>query len=153
MKHSSFPRPFRHVHPPVQDVNRIVADRASAGQRAADRVATVVGSWRFIVGQSLLLLLWALLNVTMLIQHWDPYPFIAMNLILSLQAAFTAPVIMMSQNRQAARDRIEAHNDFLINVKAEQEVRAILEHLAAQNVALTEIQRRLTGLEQKGFRP
>ena len=71
--------------------------------------------------------------------HWDPYPFILMNLFLSLQAAYTAPMLMMSQNRLAARDRLEAHNDFEINRKAEEEVRAVLEHLSAQDEALAKI--------------
>ncbi len=71
--------------------------------------------------------------------HWDPYPFILMNLLLSLQAAYTAPMIMMSQNRKADRDRLEAHNDYLINLKAEEEIRAILDHLVAQDQALMQI--------------
>ena len=98
-----------------------------------------MGSWRFVIIQSLLLAAWTVLNVVAWVRHWDPYPFILMNLMLSLQAAYAAPVIMMSQNRQAERDRLEAHNDFLINQKTEEEVRAILEHLAAQDQALTAI--------------
>ncbi len=70
-----------------------------------------------------------------------------MNLVLSLQAAYAAPIIMMSQNRQAARDRLEAHNDYLVNQKAEEEIRAILDHLAAQDQGLTEIHRLLTELQ------
>lgn len=147
MKRLSFPNPFPHTHPPVQDVNALLDKQATAGQRAADVVATAVGSWRFIVIQSFLLLVWIILNVTAWVQHWDPYPFILMNLFLSMQAAFTAPVIMMSQNRQATRDRIEAHNDFLINQKAEEEIRAILTHLDAQNEALAEIYQLLERLQ------
>ena len=71
--------------------------------------------------------------------HWDPYPFILMNLFLSLQAAYTAPMLMMSQNRMAARDRIEAHNDYEINRKAEEELRAVLDHLSTQDEALAKI--------------
>jgi uncharacterized membrane protein len=67
---------------------------------------------------------WAWLNVTAWIQHWDPYPFILMNPFLSLQATHTAPMLMMSQNRLAARDRLEAHNDYEINRKAEEELGA-----------------------------
>ena len=77
--------------------------------------------------------------MTAAVHHWDPYPFILMNLFLSLQAAYTAPVLMMSQNRLAARDRLEAHNDYEINRKAEEEVRAVLDHLSAQDQALTRI--------------
>jgi len=76
-----------------------------------------------------------------------PKPFILMNLALSTQAAYTAPMIMMSQNRQAMRDRLEAHNDYLINQKAEEEIRALIDHLAAQDRALEEIYRHLQQLE------
>jgi uncharacterized membrane protein len=142
-----FPEPFRHEHPPVQDVYRILEEKLTMGQRASDRVASVVGSWPFVIGQSLLLVLWVVLNITAWWRHWDPYPFILMNLLLSLQAAYTAPVIMMSQNRQAMKDRIEAHNDFLINQKAEEEIRAILDHLAAQDMALVQVHQKLEGVE------
>ncbi len=141
-----FPAPFRHEHPPVRNVNEILDERASLGHRAADWVAATVGSWRFIIVQSVLLTIWVIINVVGVVRHWDPYPFILMNLLLSLQAAYTAPIIMMSQNREAERDRIEAHNDFLINQKAELEVRAVLEHLAAQDRALTIIHEQLDNL-------
>jgi len=145
--HLEFPVPFTHEHEPVKNVNEIVAEQLTLSQRAADVVAKITGSWRFIIGQSIFLMCWAALNLTAWVRHWDPYPFILMNLILSLQAAYTAPIIMMSQNRQAERDRVEAHNDYVINQKAETEVRAILEHLAAQDQALTSIYRKLTELE------
>jgi len=134
-----FPKPFVHAHPPVRDVNEIEVERLTVGQRAADRVAAVVGSWRFIIVQSVILVFWAWLNLLAWTRHWDPYPFILMNLFLSLQAAYTAPMLMMSQNRLAARDRLEAQNDFEINRKAEEEVRAVLEHLSAQDAALAKI--------------
>ena len=146
MSNLRFPEPFRHDHPPVRNLNDIIEERASLGHRAADWVAATVGSWRFIIGQSMLLTAWVIVNVIGYIRHWDPYPFILMNLLLSLQAAYTAPIIMMSQNREAERDRIEAHNDFLINQKAEVEVRAVLEHLAAQDKALVAIHETLEGL-------
>jgi len=116
-----FPKRYTHAHPPVRDVNEIEVERLTFGQRAADRVAAVVGSWWFIGTQSLILLGWAWLNLMAWTQHWDPYPFILVNLFLSLQAACTAPMLMMSQNRLAARDRLEAHNDDEINRKAEEE--------------------------------
>jgi uncharacterized membrane protein len=137
--HPRFPKPFAHAHPPVRNVNEIEIEQLTFGQRAADRVAAVVGSWWFIGTQSVVLLAWAWLNLTAWVNHWDPYPFILMNLFLSLQAAYTAPMLMMSQNRLAARDRLEAHNDYEINRKAEEEVRAVLDHLTAQDEALTKI--------------
>ena len=136
MRRLHFPEPFRHRHPPIENVNKVIEATSSVGQRAADGVARTVGSWSFIIIQSVVLTAWVILNVTAVIRHWDPYPFILMNLVLSLQAAYAAPIIMMSQNRQAERDRLEARNDYVVNQKAEEEVRAVLDHLAAQDQAL-----------------
>ena len=138
-----FPTPFRHEHPPVRNVNEVFEEELSLAQRASDVVAKTVGSWKFIIIQSFLLSIWVVVNVVAIVQQWDPYPFILMNLVLSLQAAYTAPIIMMSQNRQAIRDRIEAHEDYLINQKAEVEIRAILDHLAAQDLALENLHQML----------
>lgn len=92
------------------------------GQRVADRVAATVGSWRFIIVQSLLITLWLGYNLAHPDKAWDPYPFILLNLLLSFQAAYTAPAIMMSQNRQAEIDRHQAGNDYEVNIKAELEI-------------------------------
>jgi uncharacterized membrane protein len=92
------------------------------GSRIADIVAAIVGSWRFIVLQSAMLCLWIAANLLVGSNAWDPYPFILLNLILSFQAAYTAPIIMMSQNRQSDVDRQRAENDYDINVKAELEI-------------------------------
>ena len=139
MNRLHFPKPFTHRHAPIVNVNDAFEERLTIGQRAADKVAETMGSWRFIILQSAVLVIWAMLNVVAWMRHWDPYPFILMNLLLSLQAAYAAPVIMMSQNRQAAKDRLAAHHDFLVNEKAEEEIRAILEHLSAQDQALERI--------------
>lgn len=85
----------RHLHLP-----------RSVGERVADRVAAAVGSWRFIIAQSVLLGCWITLNITALVHHWDPAPFILLNLMLSFQAAFTGPVVMLSQNRASQRDAL-----------------------------------------------
>ena len=98
------------------------APQLTVGQRIADTVAANMGSWRFIIIQSTILLVWIILNVTAYIQQWDPYPFILLNLALSFQAAYAAPFIMMSQNRQQDIDRKKAENDFQVNVKAELEI-------------------------------
>jgi uncharacterized membrane protein len=148
MKKLHFPEPFVHEHQPLRNVNEIIDEKLTMGQRLADTFAKIVGSWTFIVTQSIILIFWVILNVVAWMRHWDPYPFILMNLFLSLQAAYTAPVIMMSQNRQNNRDRIEAHQDFLINQKAEEEVRAILTHLDAQNQALETIHQMLANLQK-----
>jgi uncharacterized membrane protein len=94
----------------------------TVGQKIADAVAATMGSWNFIIIQSALLLFWIVLNVTAYVQQWDPYPFILLNLALSFQAAYAAPFIMMSQNRQQDIDRKSAENDFQVNVKAELEI-------------------------------
>ena len=98
------------------------AQTMSFGARIADGVAAMVGSWPFIIVQSCMLLAWMVLNVTAMIEHWDPYPFILLNLALSFQAAYAAPFIMMSQNRQAMIDRQAAEHDYDINIKAELEI-------------------------------
>jgi len=149
MTKPKFPPPYRHNHAPVRNINEVISEQLTLGQRAADWVVARVGSWGFVIGQSSLLGIWALLNVTAWIRHWDPYPFILMNLVLSLQAAYTAPMIMMSQNRQAARDRIEAHNDYEINLKAETEIQAIMETLDAQNIAIAELHSLIEDLRGK----
>jgi len=94
----------------------------TSGQRIADQVAATIGSWRFIAIQSALMVVWITLNITGYVRHWDPYPFILLNLALSFQAAYAAPFIMMSQNRQQDVDREDAGNDYRINVKAELEI-------------------------------
>lgn len=145
----TLPPPYRHEHGPIKNANEVVKEQLTFGQRASDWIADKVGSWEFIIGQSTLLFIWAILNVTAWVQHWDPYPFILMNLVLSLQAAYTAPMIMMSQNRKADRDRIEAHIDYEINLKAETEIKAILENLDAQNIVIAELHKMLEELTDK----
>ena len=81
-----------------------------------------MGSWKFIIVQTTILFFWIVLNITAYVQRWDPYPFILLNLALSFQAAYAAPFIMMSQNRQQDIDRKEAENDYQINIKAELEI-------------------------------
>jgi len=94
----------------------------TVGQRIADAVAAGMGSWRFIIIQSTILLIWVVLNLVAWMDHWDPYPFILLNLALSFQAAYAAPFIMMSQNRQGDVDRRKAEEDYRINIKAELEI-------------------------------
>jgi len=106
----------------ARNVNEEQDRRLTLGDRVADRFAAMMGSWRFIIIQSAILLIWVALNVTAFIEHWDPYPFILLNLALSFQAAYAAPIIMMSQNRQDARDRLRAEHDYEVNVKAEMEI-------------------------------
>ncbi|MFN8298844.1 MAG: DUF1003 domain-containing protein [Chitinophagales bacterium] len=94
------------------------------GQKVADKVASFGGSWTFIISFGLILIVWIIINSVVLITRpFDPYPFILLNLVLSCLAALQAPVIMMSQNRQEEKDRMRAQHDYLINLKAELEIR------------------------------
>lgn len=92
------------------------------GQRLADKVATGMGSWSFIIIQTIIVAVWMGLNIIGLQHHWDPYPFILLNLVFSTQAAYAAPIIMMAQNRQSSRDREQALADYKTNLEAKQEI-------------------------------
>jgi uncharacterized membrane protein len=100
------------------------------GQRIADAVANGMGSWTFIIGQTIFVIIWMTLNVIGFIRHWDVYPFILLNLIFSTQAAYAAPIIMMAQNRQSERDRMQAQADFDTNCEAKKEIEALQLHLS-----------------------
>lgn len=105
-----------------RDVNKEFDSELTVGQRVADKFAATMGSWTFIIIQSCILAAWVFLNVTAWINRWDPYPFILLNLALSFQAAYAAPIIMMSQNRQAEKDRLQTKYDYEIDTKAELEI-------------------------------
>jgi uncharacterized membrane protein len=92
------------------------------GERMADAVARGMGSWGFIILQTLFVVAWMGLNIVGIIRHWDPYPFILLNLLFSTQAAYAAPIIMMAQNRDAERDRLHAEADYETNRKAKEEI-------------------------------
>ena len=117
-------------------------EKLTLGQTVADGVAATMGSWRFIIIQSLILFVWIVLNATAFFFRWDPYPFILLNLALSFQAAYAAPFIMMSQNRQQEIDRKKAENDYNVNIKAELEIELLhqkIDELRAKEMqALTE---------------
>jgi uncharacterized membrane protein len=117
----------------ARDTNQAFLDDRSFGQRLADRIAAFGGSWPFILLFLAFLIGWMTLNTVLLArrQAFDPYPYILLNLILSSLAALQAPVIMMSQNRQGERDRLNAANDYAVNLKAEVEIRALHEKLDA----------------------
>lgn len=148
---------YRHDHPPVANINKAFEEMATAGQRAADKVTNTVGSWKFIILQSVVLLVWILLNVVLAIHQfrlhglsvsaWDPYPFILLNLVLSFQAAYTGPIVMMSQNRQAEKDRLAAEHDFEVNMKAEKEIEIIMKHLAHQDELILALQKKLDTIQ------
>lgn len=101
------------------DVDRLADENMTFGDRCADIVAEKAGSWRFIIGFGIFLAIWIALNGIILIKALDPFPFILLNLVLSCIAALQAPIIMMSQNRQAKKDRDRSHNDYMIDLKSE----------------------------------
>jgi uncharacterized membrane protein len=106
------------------------AEKRTLGARLADTVAAGMGSWAFIITQTIFVMLWLGLNLIGYMNHWDPYPFILLNLLFSTQAAYAAPIIMQSQNRQAERDREQAMADFETNVSAKKEIEDLQLRLA-----------------------
>lgn len=120
----------------VKNVNQVHVEQMRFGERMADRIAEIAGSWKFIFGFIAVLILWIIANVWFLANEaFDPYPFILLNLCLSCIAALQAPIIMMSQNRQEAKDRIRSENDFLVDQKAE--------------VLIEELYYKITNIEQQ----
>lgn len=120
---------LRHSHI-SRDIHKDFESKLTFGQRLADRVAEFGGSWTFILIFAAFLVAWVVLNSVMLVSSaFDPYPYIFLNLLLSMIAAIQAPVIMMSQNRQAIKDRLEAQHDYEVNLKAEIEVLALHDKL------------------------
>jgi uncharacterized membrane protein len=100
----------------------MLKQKSKIGERASDKITRIVGSWKFIIIQSIILLFWIILNITAWINHWDPYPFIFLNLALSFQAAYTAPIILMSENRELEREKRKTAIDLATDRKAEREI-------------------------------
>jgi uncharacterized membrane protein len=130
----------------AQDTNVTHAESLSFGERLADQVARFGGSWTFLLIFGSVLLLWVIVNSVLLSRAFDPYPYILLNLFLSMVAAVQAPIIMMSQNRQAAKDRLQATHDYEVNLKAEIEIMALHEKLdEMRHKDLAELLRRSQG--------
>lgn len=105
-------------------------ENLSFGQKVADFVAENLGSWKFIILQTIIVATWLTCNIVGFIYRWDPFPFILLNLLFSTQAAYSAPIIMMSQNRQAQRDRLQAEADFETNLAAKEEIEQLQRSLS-----------------------
>jgi uncharacterized membrane protein len=133
----------QHDHPPVRDLNREVERRLTFADRVADDFARLVGSWVFVLAQAGIMVLWVGLNALNLIHPWDKYPFLFLNFILSLEAAVWVSVVLMAVNRIADRDRLRAQHDYELNVKAEEELKALMNHLMHQDEILLQIVNRL----------
>lgn len=125
-------------------------DDLGFGSRLADAVAKTMGSWKFIIVQTVLVVLWMTLNLIAFMKHWDVYPFILLNLLFSTQAAYAAPIIMMSQNRQNERDRAQAQADYQTNLDAKLEIEALTSKLNSIDVdKLDKIIRLLEQMEKQ----
>lgn len=116
------------------------------GQRFADSVANGMGSWAFIIVQTLFVIIWMALNVIGFVRHWDVYPFILLNLIFSTQAAYAAPIIMMAQNRQSERDRVQAQEDYNTNIEAKLEIESL--QLQLNKIETDKLDKIISMLEQ-----
>lgn len=149
---------YHHKGHIVKNVNQEFSEKITRGQHIADLVAKTVGSWPFIIYQSAIIVMWMGANVYLaymastnpnFFASWDPYPFILLNLVLSFQAAYTGPVVMMSQNRQAEKDRLMADQDYQINKKAEEEIKVVMDHLVHQDAVMQEVLAHLEVIEQR----
>jgi len=109
--------------------NEVIEEKETLGQRTADRVAQFGGSWAFIITFAVILVTYTVINISLLGRAWDPYPFILLNLFLSMLAAIQAPVIMMSQNRQDMKDRVRGELDYEVNRRAESEIQGLAHKL------------------------
>jgi len=114
------------------------------GQRFADKTAQLMGSWAFIIVQSIFVIGWMSLNFVAWIVKWDPYPFILLNLVFSIQAAYAAPIIMMAQNRQNERDRVQAEADYATDQRVDQEVGEIQKTLMEVKQIVESIEKKIT---------
>jgi uncharacterized membrane protein len=131
--------------------HQIHNDSLAFGQRLADSVANGMGSWRFIIIQTLIVLVWMALNIIGFTYHWDVYPFILLNLLFSTQAAYAAPIIMMAQNRQSERDRAQADADYKTNCEAKEEIEQLLQKLNSIEIdKLDKILSLLEKMDKKG---
>jgi uncharacterized membrane protein len=116
-------------------ISRQLHDERTVGERLADGVAHQIGSWRFLIIQSIAVSLWVAINIAAVLKHWDPYPFVLLNLLFSVQAAYTGPVLLLSSNRAAERDRIMAEHDYATNEKAEQFIEGLMSELLRNSQA------------------
>jgi uncharacterized membrane protein len=121
-------------------------EESGFGSRLADSVAKGMGSWKFIIIQTVFVIIWMGLNLVAYFSHWDAYPFILLNLLFSTQAAYAAPIIMMSQNRQSERDRVQAQSDYQTNIDAKLEIEALA--LRLDKIEVDKLDKIITMLEE-----
>lgn len=132
-----------HEHPPIRDVNNEADRRLRRRDRIAEDLGHVIGSWTFVLVQALLVVIWLTVNVVGFERHWDSFPFLLLNLVLTFQAAFIPPLILMALQRTAHRDRLAAQQAYQQGVKDEEELKAVMRHLEVQDEVMLQVLNRL----------
>ncbi len=133
----------QHDHPPVRDLNRETDRRQTLSDRIAADFARLIGSWVFVLVQIGIMVAWVVLNAISALAHWDSYPYQFLNFILSLEAALWASLVLMALNRMHDRDRLRAQHDYELDVKTEEETKALMNHLMHQDEILLQVLNRL----------
>jgi uncharacterized membrane protein len=133
----------QHDHPPVRDLNRETDRKQTLADRVGADFARLIGSWVFVIAQVGLMIVWVVLNAIGSLAHWDGYPYHFLNFVLSLEAALWASLVLMALNRMYDRDRLRAQHDYELDVKAEEELKALMNHLMHQDEILLQILNRL----------
>lgn len=139
----------QHDHPAVRDLNREADRRTTAPQRIGEDFARLVGSWTFVLLQLVLAAAWLALNVLQRVNHWDPYPFQLLNLVMSLEAVLAAAVVLMALARVTDRDRVRAQHQYEVDVKQEEEMRMLMHHMEVQDEVLLQVLHRLDRLDRE----
>jgi len=137
--------------PLTHPIARGLHGKRSFGEEVADGITSEIGSWRFLIVQTIAVVLWVSINAAGLVFRWDPYPFVLLNLLFSVQAAYTGPILLLSQNRSAERDRIMAEHDYATNEKSEQLIESLLSELLRNSQATLAIAA-FHGIEIKAIR-
>ncbi|MDQ6771537.1 MAG: DUF1003 domain-containing protein [Candidatus Dormibacteraeota bacterium] len=138
-----------HDHAPVRDLNREADRRRSFAQRRADDAARAIGSWAFVLVQIVVVAAWIALNVIASVKHWDARPFLLLNLGLGVLVVLWVLVVLLAMNRTADRERLRAQQDFEVNVKLEEELKALMTHLEVQDEVLVQVLLRLDHLDRE----
>jgi uncharacterized membrane protein len=133
----------QHDHPPVRDLNRESDRRQNLADRIGSDFARLIGSWTFVLAQVGLMIVWVVLNAISALAHWDAYPYQLLNFVLSLEAALWASLVLMALNRMYDRDRMRAQHDYELDVKSEEETKALMNHLMHQDEILLQVLNRL----------
>jgi uncharacterized membrane protein len=129
------PTPSRSLTPLRHPISQRLREERTRGERLADTISDQIGSWRFLVVQTVVITIWMAVNIAGLALRWDPYPFVLLNLLFSVQAVYVGPILLLSQNRSAERDRIMAEHDYVTNERSEQLTEALLSELLRNSQA------------------